>query len=211
MTNSKRSVMTLYSDATNINSHRVRIVLAEKGINVDVLHINPEEFPEDLASLNPYQNLPTLVDRELVLHESGIIAEYLDERFPHPPLLPVYPIARARCRLTMHRVEKDLCSKLAAIDVGNAKEIEQNKQELSEYIISLSPILSETPYFMSEDFSLLDCHLAPLLLRLPQYGITIPSKTQSLRDYAKRVFERPSFQASLSDQERELLEQHDLK
>ena len=210
MTNSKRSVMTLYSDATNIDSHRVRIVLAEKGINVDVLHINPEEFPEDLAALNPYQNLPTLVDRELVLHEPGIIAEYLDERFPHPPLLPVYPIARARCRLTMHRIEKDLCSKLAAIDTGDAKEIEQYKQELSEYIISLSPILSETPYFLSEDFSLLDCHLAPLLLRLPQYGITIPSKTKPLRDYAKRVFARPSFQASLSDQERELLEQHDL-
>lgn len=209
MTISKRSVMTLHSGALDIYSHRVRIVLAEKGVNVDILHINSANPPEDLLDLNPYGSIPTLVDRDLVLYEPGVIMEYLDERFPHPPLLPVYPIARAKCRLMMHRIEKDWFSNLSALENGTPEKVDQARQALNEQLISLAPLFSEMPYFLSEEFSLVDCYIAPLLWRLPTYGIELSAEARPIAEYTERVFARPSFQASLSDLERELKDEYD--
>lgn len=206
MTSVKRSVMTLHSGALDIFSHRVRIVLAEKGVNVDILHVNPTKPSEDLLAINPYTIVPTLVDRDLVLYESNIIMEYLDERFPHPPLLPVYPIARAKCRLMMHRIEKDWISTLPAIEKGKPEEANAARKLLREQLITVTPLFSELPYFLNEDFSLVDCYIAPLLWRLPHFGIELPNTAKPIKEYAKRVFARKSFQSSLSDLEQELNE-----
>jgi RNA polymerase-associated protein len=203
----KRSSMTFYSSGDDHYSHRVRIVLAEKGVAVDIVDCKEGELPEDVAALNPYNSLPTLLDRELVLYEPNVMMEYLDERFPHPPLLPVYPVARAESRLFIHRIERDWCRLADLILAGQAKpaEIEQARKELRDGLIAVSPIFAEKPFFMSEEFSLVDCCIAPLLWRLPVMGIELPeAQCKPLIRYMKRLFERESFQASLSDAEREM-------
>lgn len=210
MTASRRSIMTLYSGDLDIDSHRVRIVLAEKDVTVDVLNIKTgQQLPEDLIHLNPYNTLPTLVDRDLVLFEPAIIMEYLDERFPHPPLLPVYPIARAKSRLTMHRINLDWYSLVRQIEGGVKKTSDAARKELQESLIALLPIFSDTPYFLSQEFSLVDCCIAPLLWRLPRLGIQLPPAAKPLTAYSKRLFKRPAFQASLSESERDLKAAHD--
>jgi len=198
----KRSIMTLYS-GNDMYSHRVRIVLAEKGVNVDVLYVDHNSPPEDLLTLNPYNNVPTLVDRDLVVYEANIIAEYLDERFPYPPLLPVYPVARAKNRLMIFRIEHDWLSLIPQIQANGAGS-ETARKLLLEHLVTLIPVFAEMPYFLSEEFSLIDCCLAPLLWRLPDLGIILPNDAKPVQEYMKRVFERSSFQASLSEQEREL-------
>lgn len=202
----KRSVMTLYSGADDVYSHQVRIVLAEKGVNFEAIEVvGNAQPPEDLIDLNPYNTVPTLVDRELVLFEAPIIMEYLDERFPHPPLMPVYPVARARSRLMMHRVEKDWYSLMKGILNGKEKEAEKARKELTESLLTLAPVFSETPYFLSEEFSLIDCCLAPLMWRLPAMGIKLTGRgAKEVSNYMDLLFERDSFQASLTDAEREL-------
>jgi RNA polymerase-associated protein len=167
----KRSIMTLYSGPLDIYSHQVRIVLAEKGVTVDVLNVDTNHPSEDLIELNPYNSLPTLVDRDLVLYKSRIIMEYLDERFPHPPLLPVYPVARAKCRLMIYRIEHDWYSLVSKIESGNPKQAETAREELKNGLLAVMPIFANSPYFLSDDFTLVDCVLAPLLWRLPQMGI----------------------------------------
>lgn len=200
----KRSIMTLFSDTIDIYSHQARIVLAEKGVGVEVSFIDPLELPEDLLELNPYGTVPTLVDRELVLYNSHIIMEYLDERFPHPPLMPVYPVSRGQSRLTMHRIQNDWYV-LAEKIMAKKGDLEATRNELREAFLSLAPLFAETPYFMSEEFSLVDCYLAPLLWRLPALGIELTGTgSKDVKAYMKRIFERPSFIASLTDQEREI-------
>jgi RNA polymerase-associated protein len=200
----KRSIMTLFSDTIDIYSHQARIVLAEKGVGVEVSFIDPLELPEDLLELNPYGTVPTLVDRELVLYNSHIIMEYLDERFPHPPLMPVYPVSRGQSRLTMHRIQNDWYV-LAEKIMAKKGDLEATRNELREAFLSLAPLFAETPYFMSEEFSLVDCYLAPLLWRLPAMGIELTGAgSKDVKAYMKRIFERPSFIASLTDQEREI-------
>lgn len=208
MTVLKRSVMTLYSGPLCPYSHRVRIVLAEKGVSVDILSVDVENPPEELIELNPYQRVPTLVDRDLVLYESSIIMEYLDERFPHPPLLPVYPVARAKSRLMMYRIEQDWYELLNKI-LANDKSSDAARKELRENLISLTPVFGNLPFFMSEEFSLVDCYLAPLLWRLPALDIELPNSANAIKHYARRLFQRESFQASLTEAERELRENHD--
>ena len=198
----KRTIMSLYSDNDDVYSHQVRIVLAEKGVNVEILHAKEDASPADLLAVNPYGSVPTLIDRELVLYEARIIMEYLDERFPHPPLLPVYPVARAEARKMMHRIEQDWYYLLQNIKAGN--NVEEARAHLEESLTSLEPIFADKPYFLSEEFSLLDCALAPLLWRLPQLGIEIPDKMKGLITYMQRVFKRDSFQTSLTDAERQL-------
>lgn len=200
----KRSVMTLYSHADDMYSHQTRIVLAEKGVGVDIHLVDPTNLPEDLIDLNPYGTVPTLIDRELALYEASIIIEYLDERFPHPPLMPVYPVSRGRSRLMMHRIEHDWYS-LAKIIIANGDGADKARQELKESLLSVAPILNEAPYFMSEEFSLVDCYLAPLLWRLPVFGIELSGQgSKELKSYMLKLFERESFQASLTEAEREL-------
>ncbi len=200
----KRSVMTLYSGRTDVYSHQVRIVLAEKGVNVDIIDVNPNNMPEDLLDLNPYASLPTLVDRELVLYHARIIMEYLDERFPHPPLMPVYPVMRAKSRLMMFRLEKDWYHLVRRIEDSEGHDADEARSELLDSMLSIAPVFAETPYFLSEEFSLVDCVLAPLLWRLPSLDITLPATAKPIQQYMARVFERDSFQASLTEVEREM-------
>ncbi|GAA0353977.1 stringent starvation protein SspA [Bowmanella denitrificans] len=200
----KRSIMTLFSDTLDIYSHQVRIVLAEKGVGVEICYVDPANQPEDLIDLNPYGTLPTLVDRELVLYRSHIIMEYLDERFPHPPLMPVYPVSRGQSRLMMHRIEQDWYS-LAEKILKGAGDVAAARQELRENILALAPLFADNPFFMSEEFSLVDCYLAPLLWRLPALGIEISGAgAKEVKAYMNRIFDRSSFKASLTDQEREI-------
>ncbi|MDF1821613.1 MAG: glutathione S-transferase N-terminal domain-containing protein [Alcanivoracaceae bacterium] len=203
----KRSSMTFFSDPTDHYSHRVRIVLAEKGVTVDIVDVQGNDKPEDLAQLNPYNEVPTLVDRELTLFQANVIMEYLDERFPHPPLLPVYPVARAQSRQLIHRVERDWCVHVDALVRGTEKEATLNKRrkELRETLITVAPLFGESPFFMNEEFTLVDCVVAPIFWRLPSLGVDLPAKQCApLLEYADRMYDRDSFQASLTEQEREI-------
>lgn len=205
MTSIKRSAMTLYSAYSDIPSHRVRMVLAEKDVTVDILTVSSADLPEDLVHLNPSNTLPTLVDRDLVLYHSSIIMEYLDERFPHPPLLPVYPVARAKSRLMMYRIEQDWYSLVQQIENGAKKEVEMARKELQESLIKLAPVFGDSPFFLSEEFSLIDCCIIPLLWRLPKLQVSlITPKAKPIMAYAKRMFKRHAFQMSLTEVEREL-------
>ncbi|MBR9885290.1 MAG: stringent starvation protein A, partial [Oceanospirillales bacterium] len=151
--------------------------------------------------------LSTLLDRQIVLYEPNVMMEYLDERFPHPPLLPVYPVARAESRLFMHRIQRDWCAQADVILGGkaSAEQIESARKDLRDSLVAVSPIFTEKPFFMSEEFSLVDCCIAPLLWRLPVMGIELPeAQCKPLIGYMKRLFERESFQESLSEAEREM-------
>ncbi|MCL7941090.1 MULTISPECIES: stringent starvation protein SspA [Halomonas] len=201
----KRSSMIFYSGGDDHYSHRVRIVLAEKGVAVDIVEVTDEQHPEELADLNPYNSVPTLLDRDLVLYESKVMMEYLDERFPHPPLLPVYPVARAKSRLWMHRIEREWCPLVEQIQRGAKKDAEKARKELRESLVGISPIFEDMPYFMSEEFTLVDCCLAPILWRLPVLGIELPEKqVKPLMSYMERLFDRDGFKAALSESEREM-------
>jgi len=200
----KHSSMIFYSDGNDHYSQRVRLVLAEKGVAVEIVDVDPAHMPEDLKDLNPYNSLPTLVDRDLVLYESMVIMEYLDERFPHPPLLPVYPVARAQSRLLVYRIQRDWCGNVDTIVAGRSKDtvIDRCRKELRESLIAVAPVFAEKPYFMSEEFTLVDCCVAPILWRLPVLGIDLPPKQgKPIMDYMDRIFDRDSFQASLSEAE----------
>jgi RNA polymerase-associated protein len=203
----RRSSMTFYSDGADHYSHRVRIVLAEKGVSVDVVNVTSANKPEDLADLNPYNTLPTLVDRELALYESKIMMEYLDERFPHPPLLPVYPVARAQNRLLSYRIERDWCPHVDLLLSGKGKEaaVLKSRKELRDSLITIAPIFVEKPFFMSDEFSLVDCIAAPILWRLPLMEIELPEKQcKHMLKYMDRLFAREAFLASLSEIERDI-------
>lgn len=204
ITANKRPVMTLFSSAEDMFSHQVRIVLAEKGVTVDILQVAADNLPEDLYEVNPYGSLPTLLDRELALYEADIIMEYLDERFPHPPLMPVYPVARGQARLMMHRIKKDWYQQAAKI-LNNDEHADIARQELREGLLSIAPLFNETPFFMSEEFSLVDCYMAALLWRLPLLGIDLNGPgSKEIKIYMTRIFEREAFQASLTEVEREI-------
>ena len=205
----KRSSMTLFSDPRDHYSHRVRMVLAEKGVTVEIIDVVSGKEPEDLAEINPYSTLPTLADRDLALYEANVIMEYLDERFPHPPLLPVYPVQRALSRLWITRVEKEWSSRVDILMAGKGREtvISKARKELRESIIAIAPIFAEKAYFMNEEFSLVDCCVAPILWRLKEVDISLPEKsTRALHKYMQAMFERDSFQASLTETEVEMRE-----
>ena len=198
----RRLAMTLFSADLCPRCHVVRIVLAEKGINYDVQNVNIENTPEDLKDLNPYNEVPTLVDRDLVLYNHQVIMEYLDERFPHPPLMPVDPVSRGRNRLMLHRIERDWYSLADRITAGD--NVELARKELRDSLLSAVPIFDSKPFFMSDEFSLIDSMIAPLLWRLPMYGIEMPNAARPLLKYADKMFARKSFEKSLTESEREL-------
>lgn len=196
--------MSLYTGALDIYSHMVRIVLAEKNINVDIKYVDTNNPSEDLLEINPYNTVPTLVDRDLILYEPNVIMEYLDERFPHPPLLPVYPIARAKCRLMTVRIERDWFSLLPKMTSADKAESDAAKKKLHDTLVSLTPVFAEMPYFLSEEFSIVDCWIAPLLWRLQSLNIKLPPQAKAVMKYAERMFSRDSFKTSLSELEKEL-------
>ncbi|MDH5435123.1 MAG: glutathione S-transferase N-terminal domain-containing protein [Gammaproteobacteria bacterium] len=201
----RRSAMTLFSGDTCIYSHRTRIVLAEKGINYDIQVVDLDNKPEDLIDLNPYGTVPTLIDRDLSLFNSRIIMEYLDERFPHPPLMPVEPVLRSRTRLMLHRIDKDWYSELEVLAQNKDKKaMEKARKELRDGLTAVTPIFEQKPFFMSAEFTLLDCAIAALLWRLPYYKVDLPPSAKAINKYAESMFARESFQASLTEAEREM-------
>ncbi len=201
----RRSVMTLFSKPTCIHSHRTRLVLAEKNINMEIVSVEGPELPEDLMDLNPYHTVPTLVDRDLVLYDSRVIIEYLDERFPHPPLMPVDPVTRAQFRLALFRIETDWYQFAEQFDAeGERKLPAKSRKMLRESILASVELFAAKQYFLSDEFSLVDCSIAPILWRLPVYGIDLGSQSEAIDGYMKRVFERRSFQESLTELEQEM-------
>jgi stringent starvation protein A len=196
--------MTLFSKPTDPWSHRTRLVLAEKSISIDIVDVDDGHLPEDLLDLNPYNSVPTLVDRDLVLYDSRVIIEYLDERFPHPPLMPVDPVTRAQFRLALFRIEKDWYSLAEEIaDGGDRKPVARAVRTLEESILSSVDIFAAKRFFLSDEFSLVDCTIAPILWRLPHFGIHLTSQARPIQIYMDEVFSRPSFQASLTELELE--------
>ncbi|MBT4836305.1 MAG: stringent starvation protein A [Methylococcales bacterium] len=197
----KRSIMTFFSSPTCPYCHMVRFVLTEKGLAAEIYDVDVDNLPDDLLEINPYATVPTLVDRDLVLYESRVIMEYLDERFPHPPLLPVDPVSKARSRLLMHRVAQDWYSLLPDIKSENQKKADKARKALRDSLISAAPVFELKSYFMSDEFTLIDCLIAPLFWRLGKLGIELPEEAQPVKDYMNRVFNREAFKASLSELE----------
>ncbi|MGY3174444.1 RNA polymerase-associated protein [Pseudomonas sp. TE12234] len=198
--------LACYSDPADHYSHRVRIVLAEKGVSAEIIYVEAGRQPPKLIEVNPYGSLPTLVDRDLALWESTVVMEYLDERYPHPPLLPVYPVARANSRLLIHRIQRDWCGLVDLILDSRTKESARAvaRKELRESLTGVSPLFADKPFFLSEEQSLVDCCLLPILWRLPILGIELPRPAKPLLDYMERQFAREAFQASLSGVERDM-------
>jgi RNA polymerase-associated protein len=202
----RRSTMALFSNGASHLSHCVRIVLAEKDITVEIIDTHPSEIPEEVSEYNPYNSLPTLVDRELALYDAWVMMEYLDERFPHPPLLPVYPVTRAQTRLLHKRMERDWSSLVDTIQSGDKSSSSKAAKELKDTLVAIAPVFNEKPYFMNDELTLVDCCLVPILWRLPALGIDLPNnkQTKPLHDYMERMFKRRAFRASLSEQEKEM-------
>jgi stringent starvation protein A len=204
--------MTLYasSDPKDIIGHCIRFALAEKQVGSDVIYVTPDSIPEDFIELNPYGNLPALVDRTLMINHPDIIFNYLDERFPHPPLYPIYPIAKAQSRLMVYRMQEDWFSIFSAIDAGlDQKIIKKKIHALFLDLIKIAPSFEEHAYFMSNDFSVVDCYAAPFFWRFQAYGLEFPPQAKLIKDYCDRIFVRNSFQASLSEEEYELTDIYD--
>src|SRR6202521_2832369 len=195
--------MTLFSAPDEPHSHRTRIVLAEKGVEIDIIDVVPGRYPEDLLDLNPYHSLPTLVDRDLVLYDSRVIIEYLDERFPHPPLMPIDPVTRAQFRVALYRVERDWYALANDIEQGTlSKTAEHSRKVLGEAICASADVFKAKPFFLSDEFSLVDASIAPILWRLSSYGIDLPVHAQASVKDMKYIFARSTVRSCLSEVER---------
>ena len=194
--------MTLYSGITDPFSHRCRIVLYEKGMDFEIIDVDLMNKPEDLAVMNPYNRTPVLVERDLVLYESNIINEYIDERFPHPQLMPADPVMRARARLFLHRFEKELFCHIDALEGNNQKQIERARNLVRDSLLQIAPVFAKHKYMLGEEFSMLDVAITPLLWRLDYYGIQLPKPAAPLMKYSERLFSRPAFIEALTSAER---------
>jgi stringent starvation protein A len=192
--------MTLFSAPDEPQSHRVRVVLAEKANEIEIISVVPGRYPEDLLDLNPYRNLPTLVDRDLVLYDARVIIDYLDERFPHPPLMPVDPVLRAQFRLAMYRVERDWYGLAEQIErEADRKNQSRLKKELLEAMLESADLFKIKPFFLSDEFSVVDATIAPMIWRMRRYEIELPPQAQAMAKYVSTILARPSMRASLSD------------
>jgi len=201
-----RSTMALYSSDRSIHCHRVRFVLAEKGINVDIINISDDESAAaDLAELNPYNETPTLVDRDLLLHNAGVINDYLDERYPHPPLMPVDPVSRARLRLIHHRVIRDWYPMADQLENLSGAKADKVRQQLKESIVAANDLFKHSDFVLGDELSLVDCTLGPLFWRLPVYGINLGKPGATIQGYIQRLISRKSFKLSLTRAEREMI------
>ncbi len=203
--NTRRSVMTLFSSPTCALSHCARLALHEKGVTAEIEYFDPNDPPESLLELNPNGTSPILVERDLVLYDARIIMEYLDERFPHPPLHQMDPVSRAYARMVIKRIDQDWYHLLDEVLNSGEKKSARAKKMLKESLISSAPLFAANEFFMSEDFSLIDCTLAPLLWRLHSIGIELPESAGVINAYAQRIFKREGFIASLSEEEQEMV------
>ena len=207
MTNvsNRRSMMGLFSGNTCIRSHQVRFVLREKGITTDIQNVDGKKVPEDLIALNPYASIPTLTDRELVIYDSGVIIEYLDERYPHPPLMPVSPVDRAKIRLALVSLEADIVSAAIELDAALGSRNENSlRKKLKSMLNSSLDLFSVDKYFLNDELTVIDCVLAPILWRLEYFGISLGKEHKAITDYMERIFSRETFQNSLSEDEEEM-------
>lgn len=196
--------MALFSGTISIHSHRVRMVLAEKGIGVEIVNVDPDNPPEDLIDLNPYNNVPTLVDRELVLYDAGVITEYIDERYPHPPLMPVDPVSRARTRLALYRIERDWYSLADTLETATGARATSARKILRDSLTASADAFAASRHFLNDELTLVDCAITPLLWRLQRYGVQLPKQAKAVEDYAERMFAMESFRRSMTEREREM-------
>ena len=195
-------MMTLYSGITDPFSHRCRIVLYEKGMDFEIIDVDLMNKPEDLAVMNPYNRTPVLVERDLVLYESNIINEYIDERFPHPQLMPADPVMRARARLFLFRFEQELFNHVQTLESGTQKAQEKARLYIRENLIQIAPIFVKQKYMLGEEFSMLDVAIAPLLWRLDHYQVQLNKQSAPLLKYAERIFSRPAYIEALTPSEK---------
>lgn len=195
-------MMRLYSGTTDPYSHRCRIVLYEKGMDFDIIDVNQMNRAEDIALINPYNKVPVLVERDLILYEANIINEYIDERFPHPQLMPPDPVMRGRARLFLFRFEQELYSQVDLIERGVAKAADKARSVIRDNLTQLSQILAHQKFLMGDDLSMLDVAIAPLLWRLDHYGIQMGKDAAPLMKYAERLFSRQGFIDALTPSER---------
>jgi stringent starvation protein A len=195
-------MMTLYSGTTDPYSHRCRFVLFEKGMDFQVIDVDVFNKPEDLAVMNPYNTVPVLVERDLILYEANIINEYIDERFPHPQLMPPDPVMRARARLFLHRFENELFCHIPGLESSNAKVAEKARAAVRENLTQISPVFTKQKFMLGDEFSMLDVAIAPLLWRLDHYGIQLDKEAAPLMKYAERLFSRPAYIEAMTPAEK---------
>ena len=195
-------MMVLYSGTTDPYSHRCRFVLFEKGMDFEIRDVDLFAKPEDIALMNPYNEVPILVERDLILYESHIINEYIDERFPHPQLMPADPVMRARARLMLFNMEVELFSQIEALESGKEKQVERARQHVTDRLIELAPVFTKTKHMLGDDFTMLDVAIAPLLWRLDYYGIDMSKNAVPLLKYAERIFSRPAYIEALTPSEK---------
>jgi RNA polymerase-associated protein len=201
-----RNALTLFSSPDCVVCHRVRLVLAAKGVVYELVPVDTAKPPEDLMDLNPYHSVPTLVDRDLVLYHASVVSEYLDERYPHPPLMPVDPLSRARLRLAMLTIEKNWVPQVQAIQGGNKIQAEAGRKALRELVLGSLPLFKAARFFLNNEMSLADCAMAPIIFRLPALGIALPKEAKLIEDYGLRIFRNPGFLRSLTPEEKLLRE-----
>ncbi len=201
-----RNALTLFSSPDCVVCHRVRLVLAAKGVSYELVPVDTANPPEDLLDLNPYHSVPTLVDRDLVLYAASVVSEYLDERYPHPPLMPVDPLSRARLRLAMLTVEREWVPQVQAIQSGSRAAAEAGRKRLQELLINSLPVFKAARFFLNSEMSLADCAVAPIVFRLPTLGVVLPKEAKVIEDYGLRIFRNPGFLRSLTPEEKLLRE-----
>lgn len=199
-----RNTLTLFSSANDVLCHRVRLVLAAKGVNYEMVSVDPQNPPEDLIDLNPYHSVPTLVERELVLYAASVVTEYVDERYPHPRLMPMDPLSRARLRLAMLRIEHDWVPQVQAVQLGNKAQAEAGRKRLKELLTASLPLFKASKFFLNAEMSLADCAMAPIIWRLQALDVSLPKDGKAIEDYGNRIFRNPGFIRSLTDQEKKL-------
>jgi len=198
-----RNALTLYTSAADIHSHRTRLVLAAKGVSYDRVILKADEPTLDLIDLNPYGTLPTLVDRDLTVYDTAIVVEYLDERYPHPPLMPIDPLSRARLRLAAWRIENDWLPEIETIEEGG-KPADGARKRLREHLLLAAPLFMASRFFLNPEMSLIDCLIAPVIWRLPRLGVELGPEGKPLVDYGERLFHSQGFARSLTPEERDM-------